>query len=183
MAAPGAHRGPDFAGAAAALGDDPAARQRLQQLEDQRKQLQAAKKRLAKDIANEQRKKARLMEKARGLSDADLAAIAGERALIAAKAAAKAKAKAAAKGKAMAKGKAKAKAAPAAPAAAPPVGGDEDDEEAAAEEEDRGADAAGVGAGFVEEAVAPEDCCSKSVSMRLRSSFISCRSSHITATV
>ena len=158
MAAPGAHHGPDFAGAAAALGDDPAARARLQQLEDQQRQLQAAKKRLAKDIANEQRKKARLMEKARGLSDADLAAIIGERAAVAAKA--KAKAKAAAKGKAMAKGKAKAKA-KAAPAAALPVGGEGDGEEAAGEEEAPEDAAAGAEAGLVEEAVAPEDCCSK----------------------
>ena len=82
---------------------------------------------MAKDIENERRKKARLMERARGLSDADLAAIIGERA---AAAAAKAKAKAAAKGKAKAKAKAKA-----APAAAPPVGGDEDGEEAAIEED------------------------------------------------
>ena len=156
MAAPGAHHGPDFAGAAAALGDDPAARARLQQLEDQQRQLQAAKKRLAKDIANEQRKKARLMEKARGLSDADLAAIIGERAAVAAKA--KAKAKAAAKGKAMAKGKAKAKAAP---AAALPVGGEGDGEESAGEEEAPEDAAAGAEAGLVEEAVAPEDCCSK----------------------
>ena len=154
MAAPGAHHGPDFAGAAAALGDDPAARARLQQLEDQQRQLQAAKKRLAKDIANEQRKKARLMEKARGLSDADLAAIIGERAAVAAKA--KAKAKAAAKGKAIAKGKAKAKAAP---AAALPVGGEGDGEEAAGEEEAPEDAAAGAEAGLVEEAVAPEDCC------------------------
>ena len=67
MAAPGAHHGPDFAGAAAALGDDPAARARLQQLEDQQRQLQAAKKRLAKDIANEQRKKARKLIRDQGL--------------------------------------------------------------------------------------------------------------------
>ena len=56
MAAPGARHGPDFAGAAAALGGDPAARARLQELEGQQKQLQIAKKRLAKDVANEQRK-------------------------------------------------------------------------------------------------------------------------------
>ena len=114
---------PDFAGAAAALGDDPAARGRLQQLEDEQKQLQLAKKRLVKDIANEQRKRARLLEKARHLSDADLAAIIGERAAIAAKAKAKAKGKA----------KAKAKAAPAAGVAAAAV---EEEEEAVEEEEE-----------------------------------------------
>ena len=116
---------PDFAGAAAALGDDPAARGRLQQLEDEQKQLQLAKKRLVKDIANEQRKRARLLEKARHLSDADLAAIIGERAAIAAKAKAKAKAKG--------KAKAKAKAAPAAGVAAAAV---EEEEEAVEEEEE-----------------------------------------------
>ena len=94
-------------------------------MEDEQKQLQLAKKRLVKDIANEQRKRARLLEKARHLSDADLAAIIGERAAIAAKAKAKAKAKG--------KAKAKAKAAPAAGVAAAAV---EEEEEAVEEEEE-----------------------------------------------
>ena len=69
MAAPGAHHGPDFAGAAAALGAGPTASERLQQLDEQQRQLNEQRRRMAKDIENERRKKARLMEMAQQKKD------------------------------------------------------------------------------------------------------------------
>ena len=77
---------------------------RLAELEHEQRELQAQKRRLSMDIKNEQRRKTRLLEKARGLSNEELGAIIGMRAV--------AEAKAKAKAKANAKAKAKAKAAP-----------------------------------------------------------------------
>ena len=64
---------------------------------------------MAREIHNAQRKRMRLMERARGLSDSDLAEILQTRAVAKAQAVAKAAAKAKAKGKGKAKAKAKAK--------------------------------------------------------------------------
>ena len=85
--------------AAAALGD--AAAGRRAELVQQQKDLKAQRRRLTMDLANENRKRVRLLEKAKGLSDADLMAILASRAA----AKAKAKPKATPKAKAKAKGK------------------------------------------------------------------------------
>ena len=54
------------ASAAASLAD------KIQQLKAERAEISAAKKRATKELANAQRKKARLQQKARGLSDEDI---------------------------------------------------------------------------------------------------------------
>ena len=66
----------------------------LQQLEQRKKELVAEREQLNKDIRNADRKRARLLERARGLSDSDLVSIMASRAAAKTKAAAKAKAKA-----------------------------------------------------------------------------------------
>ena len=78
--------------AAATIGDQSA--ERLAELDLRRKQLAAEKEQIAKDIRNTERKRIRLMERAKGLSDSDLMAIVASRATAKAKASAKAKAKA-----------------------------------------------------------------------------------------
>ena len=111
MAHPGQNAAEAAAAAVAAAGGDPQmaallqARTNLQLLKDQQK-------RVAKDVKNEERKRARNLERARGLSSGDLLSLFTDKVY----AEAKAKAKAKAKGKA--KAKAKAAAAAAAPAAA-----------------------------------------------------------------
>ena len=92
--------------AAASIGDTNA--QKLKELGDQRKQLKRERARIASEISKAEKKRARDMEKARGLSDLDLLNIIASRAR--AKAEAKAKAKGRGKGKAKAKAKAKAEA-------------------------------------------------------------------------
>ena len=77
--------------AAASVGD--AAADRVATLAQQRRDLAAERKRVSAELDLEKRKKKRIMEKAKLLSDGDLIAILGARA-----AAAKAKAKAKAKG-------------------------------------------------------------------------------------
>ena len=88
--------------AAALLGDNH--RDGLKLLEKQRAELAQARRRLAQDIRNEERKRQRLLARAQGISDSDLLELVAVRAAAKSKAAAKAKAKA--KGKAQAKGKA-----------------------------------------------------------------------------
>ena len=66
----------------------------MQQLEQRKKELMAERAQLHKDIRNADRKRARLVERARGLSDSDLVSIMANRAAAKSKAAAKAKAKA-----------------------------------------------------------------------------------------
>jgi len=90
-------------GVLAALGgmDDPRAN-RIAALKDQRAQLLANRKAVQKELKNEERKRQRLMDKARNLSNEDLASVLGSRAVAAAKAKAKAEAKAKAKAKAKA---------------------------------------------------------------------------------
>ena len=78
--------------AAASIGDQSA--ERLAELDLRKKQIAAEKERIAKDIRNTERKRIRLMERAKGLSDSDLMAIVATRATAKAKASAKAKAKA-----------------------------------------------------------------------------------------
>ena len=96
--------------AAAPLGADMAASQ--QALIERKRQLQRERAELAKETKAAERKRMKLMEKARGLTDEDLMSIIGQRAMsraaAAAKAAAKPKAKPKAKGNAKAKAKAKA---------------------------------------------------------------------------
>ena len=87
--------------AAAGIGD--ASRGELTRLEALRTQLTRQKRQIAIEIKNEERKRTRRIERARGLSDDDLLGI------ITARAAAKAKAKGNAKAKAKAKATAKAK--------------------------------------------------------------------------
>ena len=97
------------AAAIAAAGGDP----QMAHLQQSRANLQLLKeqqKRLARDVKNEERKRARNLERARGLRPADLLSVFTEKV----NAEAKAKAKAKAKGKAKAKAKAAAAAAPAA---------------------------------------------------------------------
>ena len=111
MAAPGQDAAAAAAAAIAAAGGDP----QIAHLQQARANLQLLKeqqKRVAKDVKNEERKRARNLERARGLSPADLLSVFTEKV----NAEAKAQAKAKAKGKA--KAKAKAVAAAAAPAAA-----------------------------------------------------------------
>ena len=91
----------------------------LKDLADQRRDLRKQRDELNRMTRNEDRKRARILERARNLSNDDLLSILGSRA--AAKANAKPKAKGAAKGKA--KAKAKAVAAGAAGAADAPAGG------------------------------------------------------------
>ena len=79
--------------AAAQIGDQSATE--LAQLEQRKRELQAQREIVKRDLRNEQRKRVRLMERARGLSDTDLTTILATRA--AAKAKAKANAKASAK--------------------------------------------------------------------------------------
>lgn len=98
--------------AAAAIGDAPSAQ--IKALEAERKRLRQERHKVALDLKNAEKKRARLIEKAKGLSDQDLLDIIALRAAGKAKAKAKAKveAKAAPKAdaKAKAKGNAKAKA-------------------------------------------------------------------------
>ena len=110
-AAPAAVGGGDAAAAAPsaeeqvrALAADAAGerQRRLAELEAERKRLVAQRRQVQKTIKNEKKKDKRLMEKAKGLSDAALLQVIAARA---AQAAAKAKAKAAPKGKAKAKAK------------------------------------------------------------------------------
>ena len=84
--------------AAAAVGD-PAA-DRITHLREQERALKDERKRIASEVRKETKKKARLVEKAKLLTDADLLAVLGSRAV------AKAKAKGKPKGKAKAKAKA-----------------------------------------------------------------------------
>ena len=87
--------GPGAAGlwaAAASLGDQSASQ--VAQLEQRKKELMAERNAVKRELKNEQRKRVRMMERARGLSDADLANILATRAAAKSKAAAKAKAKA-----------------------------------------------------------------------------------------
>ena len=81
---------------------------RMKQLQDQRREMQRARRRLAADLRNEDRKRVRLLEKAARLNDADLQAVMQQRG----QAKAKALARATAKSKAKAKAKAKAKTEP-----------------------------------------------------------------------
>ena len=78
--------------AAALIGDQTV--ERLANLEDRKKRLYVEGEALKKDIKNVERKRLRLKEKARGLSDADLLDIIATRAAAKAKAHTKAKAKA-----------------------------------------------------------------------------------------
>ena len=78
--------------AAALIGDQ--GLEQLTDLENRRKRLYAEREALQKDIRNAERKRLRLIEKARGLSDTDLLDIMATRAAAKAKAHAKAKAKA-----------------------------------------------------------------------------------------
>ena len=80
--------------AAAAIGDQSATE--LAQLEQRKKELQAQREIVKRDLRNAQRKRVRLLERARGLTDADLTSILATRAAAKAKAKAKASAKAAA---------------------------------------------------------------------------------------
>ena len=75
----------------------------LKDLAEQRRDLRKQRDELNRQIRNEERKRARLLERARNLSNDDLLSILGSRAT--AKANAKPKAKGAAKGKAKAKAK------------------------------------------------------------------------------
>ena len=114
------------AAAIAAAGGDP----QMAHLQQSRANLQLLKeqqKRLARDVKNEERKRARNLERARGLSPADLLSVFTEKV----NAEAKAKAKAKAKGKAKAKAKAAAAAAPAAAAPAAPAAADAEGDDAA----------------------------------------------------
>ena len=86
--------------AAAAIGGDAVGG--LSDLQARRKQLLREREQVAREIRNAERKRARLLERARGLSNEDLLAVMGVRAV------AKAKPKAKAVGKAKAKAKAKA---------------------------------------------------------------------------
>jgi hypothetical protein len=86
--------------AAAGIGD--AAAGEVAALQQRRKELRQARDAVNKDLRNAERKRQRLLERARGLSDDDLLT------LVAARAVAKGNAKANAKGKAKAKAKAKA---------------------------------------------------------------------------
>ena len=88
--------------AVAALMGDPSSTA-LKDLAGQRRDLRKQRDELNRQIRNEERKRARLLERARNLSNDDLLSILGSRA--AAKANAKPKAKGAAKGKAKAKAK------------------------------------------------------------------------------
>jgi len=92
--------------AALPLGVDMAASQ--QALVDRKRQLQQERNELAKEAKAAERKRFKLIEKARGLSDDDLMSIVAQRAVAKAKAAANPKARPKAKGKAKAKAKAKA---------------------------------------------------------------------------
>ena len=78
--------------AAALIGDQ--ALEQLTDLENKKKKLCLEKQALQKDIRNAERKRLRVKEKARGLSDTDLLDILASRATAKAKAHAKAKAKA-----------------------------------------------------------------------------------------
>ena len=87
--------GPGAAGlwaAAASLGDQSASQ--VAQLEQRKKELMAERNAVKRELKNEQRKRVRMMERARGLSDLDLTNILATRAAAKSKAAAKAKAKA-----------------------------------------------------------------------------------------
>ena len=77
---------------AAAAGVVDSAQASLQQLEQRKKALRAERDQVNKDIRNADKKRARLVEKARGLSDDDLMNIIACRAAAKSKAAAKAKA-------------------------------------------------------------------------------------------
>ena len=77
--------------AAALIGDQAA--ERLTDLEQQRKRLHAEKEALTKDIRNTERKRLRLKDKARGLTDLDLMDIIATRAAAKAKSHTKAAAK------------------------------------------------------------------------------------------
>ena len=79
--------------AAAAVIGDPSA-ELVNDLEQRKKRLMAEKQQVARDLRNADRKRVRLLEKARGLKDSDLLDIIGSRAADKAKASAKAKAKA-----------------------------------------------------------------------------------------
>ena len=79
---------------AAAAGVVDSAQASLQQLEQRKKVLRAERDQVNKDIRNADKKRARLLEKARGLSDDDLMNIIACRVAAKSKAAAKAKAKA-----------------------------------------------------------------------------------------
>ena len=79
---------------AAAAGVVDSAQASLQQLEQRKKTLRAELGQVNKDIRSADKKRARLVEKARGLSDDDLMNIIACRAAAKSKAAAKAKAKA-----------------------------------------------------------------------------------------
>ncbi len=99
--APGAGAAAAHAAVLAAIGGlGDGAADRMAQLRQDQRALVAQRKRLAADLKKEQLKKARLVEKAKQLSDADLISI------LASRAQAKAKAKAQPKGKAKAKAKA-----------------------------------------------------------------------------
>jgi predicted nucleic acid-binding Zn-ribbon protein len=110
--------------AAAAAGDQLG--NKLIELDDRKRDLKREREQVSKDLRNSQKRRDRLLEKARGLTDADLLDILAQRAQAKAKAAA-----AKAKPKAKPKAKAQAKAAGAAPDAAGGGGGaaDEDDAE------------------------------------------------------
>jgi len=84
--------------AAAAVGD--VLGNRLKEMGDRRNELKRERDQLAKDLRNSQKRRDRLIEKARGLSDQDLMDILAQRAQANAKAAAKPKAKPKAKAKA-----------------------------------------------------------------------------------
>ena len=100
--------GVDGAWAAMALIGDPVAH-RLRELDNRRKELTAERRRVAKELVAENKKRDRAIERTRFLTDDDLQMIWARRAV------AKAKAKAVAKPKAKGKAKAKAKADPAGP--------------------------------------------------------------------
>ena len=97
--------GHDLAAALLQRVGDPAGA-RVARLKEQRAELLANKKRVAQQLRNEEKKRARLLAKARALSNDDLMTILGTRAAVAAKAKAKGKAQAAGQAKAKAKAKA-----------------------------------------------------------------------------
>ena len=121
------------AAAAAAAAANAAAGPSISDLRNTVAELKAQQKRAAQQLKNEEKKRARNQDRARGLSDADLLALLAERHAPAAKAKGKAKGKAKAKAKALA-------APPAAPPPAPPPAPlaeeDENEEEEAAVEEE-----------------------------------------------
>ena len=91
-AAAGPARSDDVWAAAAGLGDQD--KDHLDRLEQRRREMLAERELLNREIHNAQRKRVRMMERARGLTDQDLLSIIASRATAKSKAAAKTSAKA-----------------------------------------------------------------------------------------